>query len=101
MLHEAALVRGGAVSTVTSERLAGGMRSHVQVFAEGQRLMACPLPGSPRVAGAAYAGRFVYVALERDGAWWLEAFDLGSLVTVETRGWPQGAGVSGSRRARP
>ncbi len=100
-LHEAALVQGDAVSTVTSVRLAEGTRSHVQVFAEGQRLMACPLPGTPRVAGAAYAGRFVYVALERDGAWWLEAFDLGSLVTAETRGWPQGGGVSGSRRARP
>ena len=103
-LHEAALVRGGAmsaVSTVTSVRLDGGTRSHVQVFAEGQRLMMCPLPGTPRVAGATYAGRFVYIALERGGTWWLEAFDLGPLLTVETRGWPEGPGVSGSRRARP
>jgi hypothetical protein len=100
-LHEAALVEGGAVSTVTSVRLAGGSRSHVQVFAEGERLMACPLPGNPHVAGAAYVGRFVYVALERDGTWRLEAFDLEALVTAETRGWPEGTGVSGSRRARP
>jgi hypothetical protein len=89
------------VSTVTSVRLAGGPRAYVQVFSEGQRLMMCPLPGTPRVAGATYAGRFVYVALERAGTWWLEAFDLGALVMTETRGWPQGAGVSGSRRERP
>jgi hypothetical protein len=76
VLHEAALVEGGAVSTLTSVRLDGGTRSHVQVFAGGERLMLCPLPGTPRVAGAAYAGRFVYVTLEREGTWRLEAFDL-------------------------
>lgn len=101
VLHEAALVRGGAVSTVTSVTRGGETRAHVQVFAEGQQLMMCPLRGSPRVAGATYAGRFVYIALERGGTWWLEAFDLGGLVTTETRGWPQGSGVSGSRRSRP
>ncbi|WP_257458327.1 hypothetical protein [Archangium lipolyticum] len=78
VLHEAALVQGGAVSTVTSVRLDGGTQSHVQVFAGGQQLMQCPLSGSPRVAGAAYMGRFVYVTLEREGTWRLEAFDLGS-----------------------
>ncbi|QRN98847.1 hypothetical protein JRI60_07400 [Archangium violaceum] len=101
VLHEAALVQGGAVSTVTSVGFDGGTQSHVQVFAEGQRLMQCPLPGTPRVAGAAYVGRSVYVMLEREGTWRLEAFDLGSLVTAETRGWPQGSAVSGSRRERP
>lgn len=100
-LHEAVLLQGGAVGTVTSVHLDGGTRAQVQVFAEGQRLMECSLSGTPRVVGAAYAGRFVYVALERGGTWWLEAFDLGSFVMAETRGWPQRAGVSGSRRARP
>lgn len=107
VLHEAALLQGGAmlpggaVGAVTSAWLGGEMRTHVQLFAEGQRLMMCPLRGTPRVAGAVWAGSFVYVALEREGTWRLEAFDLGSLVTAETRGWPQGSGVSGSRRARP
>ncbi|HYO59116.1 hypothetical protein [Archangium sp.] len=78
VLHEAALVQGGAVRTVTSVRLAGGTQAHVQVFAEGRRLMMCPLRGTPHVAGATSAGRFVYVALERGGTWWLEAFDLGA-----------------------
>jgi hypothetical protein len=106
-LHEATLLRpgpwlpGGGVATLTSESLDGGTRSLVQVFAGGARLLACPLPGSPRVAGAAWAGPFLYVALERQGAWWLEAFDFGELAEAETRGWPRGAGVSGSRRARP
>jgi hypothetical protein len=77
VLHEAALLRGGAVGTVTSVRLAGGTRTHLQVFAGGERLMMCPLRGTPHVAGATAAGRFVYVALERGGTWWLEAFELG------------------------
>jgi hypothetical protein len=101
VLHEAALVQGGAVSTVTSMRLEGATRAHLQVFAEGERLMMCPLPGSPRVVGATYAGHFVYVALERGGTWRLEAFDLEPFITAETRGWPQASGVSGSRRASP
>jgi hypothetical protein len=107
VLHEAALVQGSArvqgsaVGTVTSARLGGGTRTHVQLFSEGRRVMMCPLRGTPRVAGAAWAGDFVYVALEREGSWWLEAFGLGAIVTAETRGWPQGPGVSGSRRARP
>jgi hypothetical protein len=106
-LHEAALVQGstpgvpGGVSTLTSVQLDGGPRAHVQLFAEGERLVACPLPGTPRVAGAVYAGHFVYVVLERGGSWWLEAFDLGGLVEAESRGWPQRHGLSGSRRERP
>lgn len=107
VLHEAALLQGGAmlpgsaVGAVTSARLGGETRTQVQLFSEGQRLMMCSLRGTPLVAGAVWAGSFVYVALERDGTWRLEAFDLGGLVTAETRGWPQGSGVSGSRRARP
>ncbi|MFY0571424.1 hypothetical protein ACN28E_47385 [Archangium lansingense] len=101
VLHEAALVQGGAVSTVTSVQLAGAMRAHIQVFARGELLMMCPLRGTPHVAGATYAGSFVYVALERGGTWWLEAFDLGPNVTAETRGWSQGSSLSGSRRASP
>ena len=101
VLHEASLVQGGAVSTVTSMRLGGETRAHLQVFAQGERLMMCPLPGTPRVVGATYAGHFVYVALERGGTWRLEAFNLEPFITAETRGWSQGPGVSGSRRARP
>jgi hypothetical protein len=63
--------------------------------------MMCPLPGTPRVVGATYAGHFVYVALEREGTWRLEAFNLEPFITAETRGWPQASGVSGSRRASP
>jgi hypothetical protein len=107
VLHEAALVslsagdRVEAVGALTSVRLDGGTRAQVQVFAEGEALAVCPLPGVPRVAGAVFSGRFVYVALEREGTWWLEAFDLGTLLQAESRGWPQRHGVSGTRRAGP
>jgi len=107
MLHEVALVRlkvgprGDAVGAITSVRLDGGTHAQVRVFAEGAPLAVCPLPGLPRVAGAVFEGRFVYLALEREGTWWLEAFDLGTLLEAETGGWPQRHGVSGARRMGP
>ncbi len=107
LLHEAALVslsvgpRGDAVGAVTSVQLDGGTHAQLRVFAEGAPLAVCPLQGTPRVAGAVFAGRFVYVALEREGTWWLEAFDLGTFLQAEPRGWPQRHGVSGTRRVGP
>lgn len=100
-LHEAALVTGGAVTTLTSLQVDGGVQPHLQLFALGQRLAACPLPLASQVAGATWAGRLAWVVLEREGQWWLEAFDLGPLVTLEQRGWPQRHGVAGTRRERP
>jgi hypothetical protein len=107
VLHEAALVSlgggawGSGVGAITSVRLDAGTHAQVQVFAEGSPLAVCPLPGMPRVAGAVFVGSFVYIALEREGTWWLEAFDLGTLVQAESGGWPQRHGVSGTRRAGP
>jgi hypothetical protein len=100
-LYEASLVSGGAVGTLTGLSTDGGPLAHVQLFALGRRLAVCPLPDKPRVAGAAHVGSFLYVVLERDGVWRLEAFDLGPQGIAETRGWPQRHGVSGTRRARP
>jgi hypothetical protein len=100
-LYEASLVSGGAVGTLTDVTTDAGPQAHVQLFAEGERLLMCPLPGTPRVAGAAHVGTTLYVLLERDGTWLLEAYELGSLGNAETHGWPQRHGVSGTRRARP
>ncbi|HLL05370.1 MAG TPA: hypothetical protein VK539_32675 [Myxococcaceae bacterium] len=100
-LHEAALVSGGAVGTLTDVVTDAGFQAHVQLFFAGERQLVCPLPGRPRIAGAAHVGRTLYVLLEREGAWLLEAYDLGPLGTAETRGWPQRHGISGTRRARP
>jgi hypothetical protein len=100
-LYEASLVSGGAVGTLTDVAMDGGPQAHVQLFAAGERQLVCPLPGRPRIAGAAHVGRTLYVLLERDGTWLLEAYDLGPLGTAETHGWPQRHGVSGTRRARP
>lgn len=100
-LRHAALVQGGAVGTLTDVPMDGGARAYVQLFAAGKRLALCPLPGTPRVAGAAHVGTRLYVVLEREGQWLLEAFELGPQGAAETRGWPQPQGVSGTRRARP
>jgi hypothetical protein len=100
-LYEASLVRGGAVGTLSDVALDGGPLAHVQLFAAGERVAICPLRDRPRIAGAAHVGRFLYVVLERDGTWRLEAFDLGPFGIAETRGWPERHGVSGTRRAMP
>ncbi|WP_224244488.1 hypothetical protein [Hyalangium gracile] len=100
-LHQASLVQGGAVGTLTDVALDGGPMAHVQLFAQGERVAICPLKDRPRIAGATHVGRYLYVVLEREGVWRLEAFDLGSFGVAETRGWPQRHGVSGNRRAVP
>ena len=92
---------GGAVGTLTDVELDGGPLAHVQLFAAGERVAICPLKDRPRIAGAAHVGRFLYVVLEREGTWRLEAFDLGPFSIAETRGWPERHGVSGTRRAVP
>ncbi len=100
-LHEAALLHGGLVGAVVENTLPTGTRSFVQLLTEQGALAVCPLRGEPRVAGALFSGERVYVVLHRDGAWWLEAFELGPGITVETRGWPLRHGVEGARRSGP
>ncbi|MDC0710576.1 hypothetical protein POL68_19015 [Stigmatella sp. ncwal1] len=102
LLHEASLVRGGVVGTLSDITPDGGVaRTYLQLFAGGTELAVCPLAGDPRVAGATHVDRFLYVVLEREGTWRLEAFDLGLQGQAETRGWPQRHGLTGTRRARP
>jgi hypothetical protein len=100
-LHEAALVAGGRVLTLVESALPTGTRGFVQLLAEQGPLAVCPLRGQLRVGGALFSGDFVYVVLQRDGAWRLEAFELGPGVSLEERGWPQRHGLSGSRRSGP
>ncbi|MDY7227447.1 hypothetical protein [Hyalangium rubrum] len=101
ILHEASLVSGGAVGALTSTALDGGGPLASIQFLSAQGQLVCPLPGTPRIAGAVHVGRNLYVVLERDGVWKLEAFDLGPNGLAEQHGWPQRHGVQGTRRARP
>jgi hypothetical protein len=101
-LHEASLVSGEAVGTLSDITPDGGpTRTYLQLFAAGRQRAVCPLAGDPRVAGAAHVGNFLYVVLEREGTWRLEAFGLGLQGLAETRGWPQRHGLAGTRRAQP
>ncbi|MHB8878729.1 MAG: hypothetical protein ACYC8T_33940 [Myxococcaceae bacterium] len=99
-LDEAALVSiGGGVATLTEVELDGGRVAHVQLFAGGNRLFVCPLAPGATLGPAVFDHGFVYVLVERAGAWNLEAYDLAGL-PLESSGWPQSNGVSGTRRAR-
>ncbi|XXF77179.1 hypothetical protein P2318_29620 [Myxococcaceae bacterium GXIMD 01537] len=101
VLYEAALLEGGFVGTLTQSTLPTGTLTHVQVLGPQGRLSVCPLEGRPRVAGALFAGSYLYVLLQRDGAWRLEAFTLGFGAIPEVAGWPQRNGARSTRRPGP
>lgn len=103
LLHEASLVSGNGVGTLSDITPSDGgpTRTYLQLFAAGRERAVCPLEGEPRVAGATHVGNFLYVLLEREGTWRLEAFGLGLQGVAETRGWPQRHGLAGTRRAQP
>lgn len=94
-----ALVGQSAVVTLTEAELDGGREAHLQLFAEGKRLFLCPLPPGGELGGAAFAGGFVHLLVNRGGSWRLEAYGLAGL-SLESTGWPQRYGLSGTRRAR-
>lgn len=99
-LEEAAVVSGGALLTVTQVSLDGGAQAHLQLFAAGERLLACPFPEGSVLGGAAFSGGTLYVLLERGGSWKLEAYRLLG-IPLENTGWPFRWGLSGARRAVP
>lgn len=99
-LDEAALVSyGAAVVTLSETELDGGRAAHVQLFAQGKRLFVCPLTTKAVLGPAVFDRGYVYVLVDRAGSWTLEAYELAGL-PLDTAGWPQRDGVSGSRRAR-
>lgn len=99
-LHDATLVRGGAVGVLATAVQPDGPRVWYQLFVGGERLGMCPLPGRPRLAGAAFAGGRLHVVVERDGAWLLESYGVDG--QAQTGGWPQRhGGASGARRESP
>ena len=77
-----------------------GLRADVQLFAAGQRAMLCPLEGAPRVAGALFDQGRLFVLVDRQGQWRLEAYDLGMIPPAQS-GWTRfGASSQGTRRER-
>ncbi|MFY2562145.1 hypothetical protein ACN469_31410 [Corallococcus terminator] len=102
-LHDAALIYGGAVGVLSDAALPDGRQVWLQLFARGQKLVMCPLPGRPTVvAGASFFQDKLLVVLERDGVWKLESYGMGPGVQVEPSGWPLRHGTpGGTRRESP
>lgn len=99
-LHDATVVQGGGVGVLAAAEQPDGPRVWYQLFAQGERLSMCPLPGRPHVAGAAFVGQLLHVLVERDGAWLLESYEVDG--SAERRGWPQRhGGADGTRRESP
>lgn len=98
-LHDAALIHGGAVGVLSDAKQPDGRQVWLQLFAQGQKVMMCPLPGRPTaVAGVSFFEDKLLVVLERDGLWKLESYGMGPGVQVEPRGWPQRHGTPGATR---
>lgn len=101
-LLNAALTGGpltGGIVTLSEVALLGSRRTDVQLFVDDRRVMMCPLPGEPTVAGAALNGGVLYVLVDREGVRRLEGYDLSPLSFTQ-QGWPVAGSVGGSRRAR-
>ncbi|QAT88237.1 putative lipoprotein [Corallococcus coralloides] len=100
-LLESALLEQNTVGVLADAELPNGQRqAWLEWIAFGNKLNQCSLPGRVEVAGAVFAGDLLYVALRRDGVWWLESFPLGG--RTQARGWPQRNGSpAGARRAVP
>lgn len=99
-LHDATLVQGGAVGVLAAAEQPDGPHVYYQLFAQGERLGMCPLPGRPHVAGAAFVGSLLHVVVEREGAWLLESYAVDG--SAEPHGWSQRhGGAEGARRESP
>ncbi|MCP3141808.1 hypothetical protein [Pyxidicoccus xibeiensis] len=96
-LHEATLVQGDAVGVLAEAQLPDGPQVWMQLFARGERVGMCPLPGRPRLAGAAFVGSRLHVVVEREGVWMLESYQVDGV--AQARGWPQRHGGAGGRRS--
>ncbi len=90
----------GAVGVLVQVRLNGGPQAYLQGFADGDRVLLCPMLEGTQLAGAAFTLGNLHVLVRRNGGpWQLETYDTGALPLLTT-GWPQADGISGARRAR-
>ncbi|HVE85327.1 MAG TPA: hypothetical protein VND93_20885 [Myxococcales bacterium] len=85
----------GALVQVTDPD--GGLRTELQVYFGGDRVVSCPLLPDTRIAASVFGpGAFSALVL-RDGGWTLEIYDLTG-APLDFSGWPSPNGLSGTRR---
>jgi len=96
-VREVALAQAGTVFTASDVQPDGGLETWVQLFAQGQEVFRCRVPPPSNVASALFDNGFFYLLNQRDGGWFLEAYDLQG-DPMDAYAWPQRNGVSGTRR---
>jgi hypothetical protein len=99
---ETALLRLGNQEGVGVVSVAGegaGVQGALQLVAEGQLAEVCLLEPQVQPLQALFEGGALYLVVQREGRYRLEAYDLKGLQATEGA-WPQAAGVSGTRRGR-
>ncbi len=90
----------GAVGVLVQVSFDGGSQAFLQGFADGDRVLLCPMLEGTQLAGAAFTPGSLHALVRRGtGPWQLETYDTGALPLLTT-GWPQADGISGARRAR-
>lgn len=95
----------GALATLVEADFAAqdaGTGAYLQIFADGQRDVLCPLPPeSTHLRGAHFASGRLFVFVDgADAGVRLEAYDLNAL-PLSFSGWPQADGVEAQRSATP
>ncbi|MCP3102280.1 hypothetical protein LZ198_25755 [Myxococcus sp. K15C18031901] len=100
--REATLLQRGQVGLLVDVLRRDGRQVWFEVYSEGKKVSACPLPGRPTFGGATFFAGKLLVVVEREGVWRLESYAMGPGVLAETRGWPQRhATGAGTRRGAP
>lgn len=93
-------IKPGAFAALVQVSLDGGAQAFLEGFADGKRLVLCPMPEGTVLGGAVFTPGSMHTLVIRDGGGWLlESYDIGALPLLGL-GWPQADGLSGGRRAR-
>jgi len=88
---------GGLGTLVQTTEPDGGLRTELQVYVGGDRLLSCPLLPGTQVAASVFSEGALDALVFRDGGWALDIYDL-SGAPLDLQGWPAPNGISGTRR---
>jgi len=97
LLDAVPAVDGGLGTLVQTTEPDGGLRTELQVYVGGDRLLSCPLLPGTQVVASVFSDSALDALVFRDGGWALDVYDL-SGAPLDLQGWPAPNGTAGTRR---
>jgi hypothetical protein len=88
---------GGLGALVQMTDPDGGIRTELQVYVDGERLVTCPLLPDTQVVASVFGPGALDALVFRDGGWALDVYDLTG-APLDLRGWPAPNSTAGTRR---